>query len=1032
MDNNKKNIISIEDFLELYPKLSLRDEHSLPSDIFLEFFNIKNRLKRRKSQIITDNAQVTKKYDLKNMSHFSLMNINTTSFLSLKKLEKTKTSINDKLDNNKNNHYLKKIIENEDIDKSINLENEDLFLINKGIELQKKGLKRTNDIKKALQLFFNKSQLIEKITKSSDIYQEIDITDKNDGNNEKRSSLEINIHQKIKNLISKLAENVYFEKHEKNKFIIRMNEKGKDCYFLISGRLSILKPVEYKRIEITYDEYFKYLLSLLEKNEKGVLKKVLGLNRHFINISDEEDLINIAKYYIQSRISIYSNISYNIYEKDKFEDLSLEKIELFLSEYKMNFESFGLSMKKIITDLNEIINDPEIKDKNIQYKINDYFREIFRPSKKNEIMLSPYNFLFNNNHINIFDNNDINNNNFVTLIKYEIFMILEPGAFFGEMSLENESNRRNATIRTEEDCVLVSLNIELYHNLLLDDNKKLKILQVNFLCKHYFFNNITPEIFTKYYYSYFKLIFKKKDQIIYKQETPCTSLFLLKDGVIKYIINSSIIDIHELIKYFIKSLQENKYLKLEENYIKLLKQKYLINNNLLTYKNNSIILIEKIKEKYKFELSISSTYECLGIHEFFADIGHISTCYVTSKTAKLFEIRKDSLKKIISLEKGIVNDYYQLVLHKILAMINRLFNIENNCIKQIQDKINTNFFSDINYHSNLTLNHKVSISNEDNSNAKIEKNNSKLCNNNSTYKNEETILTKEFENFGHINDSIIKNNTSISQIKFQNEQKKVQSMRELKKNENNNTIRSSFRIIDYKRNRLNTIIKKIKENNNPQYSMEKNKSNNLYDLKGNNSIIFRKNNLRLKNSNSFIYDKKKFSPKTIINVGNSYLSLPKLKKKLLFNKKNNEHKTINLSIVKNNYNNTNELCQESKSIKKETSINNYHNKNISINTKENFLPTIKKSDSSGLLSFLNKKKTKTNLTKIKNNSESKTNHNKEININTIEKKENVLAKCIKNFYQKRKKKGYLGIINPLHNSMMKHKLLNNNLINKKK
>ena len=36
--------------------------------------------------------------------------------------------------------------------KCIDLENEDLFLINKGMEIQKRGLKRTNDVKKALEI----------------------------------------------------------------------------------------------------------------------------------------------------------------------------------------------------------------------------------------------------------------------------------------------------------------------------------------------------------------------------------------------------------------------------------------------------------------------------------------------------------------------------------------------------------------------------------------------------------------------------------------------------------------------------------------------------------------------------------------------------------------------------------------------------------------------------------------------------------------------------------------------------------------
>ena len=381
-NNNSKKYVSIEEFLDLYPKMILKNENSLPSDIFLKFFNIKNSFKRRKSSIIIDNTQLNNIINAKNKTRVSSINIKTNSILNKNLIDKNRTSINDILNLNKHNYVLYKLIENQNIEKCIYLENEDLFLINKGIELQKRGLKLTNDIKRALELFFNKSELIQKLSKNLAIKNDIQEIDKNDNFQnkknvkDKKTTYEVNIHHKVKNLISKLAENVVFEKYEKNKFIIRMDDMGKDCYFLISGRLSILKPVEYKRIEISYDIYFKYLLNLLDKNEKGIFKKVLELNYHFINIHDEDSLINLVKFYIQNKISIYSNISYNIFEKEKAEDLSLEKIELFLNEYKMNFESFGLSKKQVTYDINAIITDPENKNKNIQFRINNYFREI--------------------------------------------------------------------------------------------------------------------------------------------------------------------------------------------------------------------------------------------------------------------------------------------------------------------------------------------------------------------------------------------------------------------------------------------------------------------------------------------------------------------------------------------------------------------------------------------------------------------------------------------------------------------------------
>ncbi len=151
----------------------------------------------------------------------------------------------------------------------------------------------------------------------------------------------------------------------------------------------------------------------------------------------------------------------------------------------------------------------------------------------------------------------------VTLYKYETFLILSPGAFFGEMSLNSENKKRNASIRTETDCIVASLSIEKYANYLMDENKKILMKQINFICNNFFFNNISQKIFSKYYFSMFKLINKGKDNIIYEQGTECNSIFFIRDGTIKYEINASISEIHNLIYFLISGLKNSKEFKIK-------------------------------------------------------------------------------------------------------------------------------------------------------------------------------------------------------------------------------------------------------------------------------------------------------------------------------------------------------------------------------------------------------------------------------------------------------------------------------------
>ena len=278
------------------------------------------------------------------------------------------------------------------------------------------------------------------------------------------------------------------EKYEKDKFIIRKNDIGKDCYFLLSGRLSILKPVESKYFKISYENYLKYLVNIIDKKEKKIFETVTNLNWHFIKIYNEENLMEIIKYYIQKRISVYSNISFDITNKNIKEDLTLENVESFLFEYKLKFEDFGISKDKIISDIKKINFNENSNDFHIL--LNNYFKDIFKIDKRTQLLMNSYDFLFEK---------DISGKDkLVTLYKYETFLILSPGAFFGEMSLNSENKKRNASIRTETDCIVASLSIEKYANYLMDENKKILMKQINFICNNFFFNNISQKIFSKY------------------------------------------------------------------------------------------------------------------------------------------------------------------------------------------------------------------------------------------------------------------------------------------------------------------------------------------------------------------------------------------------------------------------------------------------------------------------------------------------------------------------------------------------------
>ena len=1000
---------SIEDFLQIYPNTSLKFEPN-EKDQLIKLFNIINRIKRKKSSVILDMNQIQKLMKEQKKTKISSLNFENKAILSIEKINKN----NNENENGKKGGVFYRILqEEEDVEKFVDKLNEDFFLINKGIEQQKRNIKRTSDVKKALELFFEKSELIQRLAKSYGI------------NNSKNPLEDKNVSdtfkERIKKLISNLANSVLLEKYEKDKFIIRKNDIGKDCYFLLSGRLSILKPVEYKFMKLTYEEYLKYLVNLKYHKEEKIFETVTNTNWLFMKVYNEENLLEIIKYYIQKRISIYSNISYDISDKTVKEDLTLENIEAFLLEYKLKLEDFGISKEKILEDLKKIQFNESSED--FQLLMNDYFKDIFKIDKKTQMLYSIYDYLF--------EKEEKDKGKLVTLYKYETFLTLSPGAFFGEMSLDSENKKRNASIRTETDCVVASLSIEKYANYLMDENKKILTRQINFLCNNFFFNNISPKIFSKYYFSMFKLININKDTILYEQGNNCNSIFFIREGTIKYEINASISELHNLIVFLISGLRKSKTFKLSNQFVDELKNKYLRNHTLINMRNASIILIEKINKIQTFELNISESYEVLGLPEFFFELPHICSCSVISQNVRLFELNRYNLNHIVSFEKAIKEDLYKLILDKIIIFIARLFNIENNFVNNVNSKINSNFFNirDTHFFDYINQERDNKLFNFDNNNKDLKVEEEK----NKKYINEkENLIIKKYAKIGYVGDDTIKksfytpikfkkkiiNPKLISDLKYLNSSRSYPILNINKIDEENQTTENQKS--KNKNDNNNLSIDKEKNNINPNSSEKKEKTIKIKEPQ--NLII--KNKLNHEKNNTSIHDSNisdsKSTNNTLIKIGKSYVSLPKLRKLIISSGKPKEK---HMSIVQNRYDDLEQISENQYDLalnENKTLFNKQNNKSDKI-----CLPEIGRQNSCQLFQTNKRIKRKINKTiDYKDNYSEMSEKSIKEDIN----KKNILARYIKNFYQKQKMKGYSAFLNPKYNTLMKKKM-NKNLVN---
>ena len=851
----------------------------------------------------------------------------------------------------------------------------DCYLIDKDIHLKSIKYRRTADIKYALGNFFRKSEPIEKIRKFFEEFQQKSMKLKNMKNNKKedtKNDEEKFIQTYIETMIMKLAENVVFEKYKKNDYVIKMNDIAEDCYFLVGGKLSVLKPVEY-HIDITYDEYMIYLTNLIKNNEKELINTIRQVNQHIIDLGLVEDLKDFIKSYFIIKLNKDIN---NLYEEGKF---SLSFVEHRFNLFNLRYEDFNLTKEEIDNHIKDLSKRSLILERDIK----DYLNEILKPR--------PEHFKRLKSNPNIFDGNKVK----MIIYKYEDFLYLMPGCLFGEVALDSAARKRNATIRAEEDCIILSLKNDLYQALLSDNNKKLKSFDVVFICKNFFFNDISPIIFNRRYFSLFKLSNNRKDDIIYKQSDKLSSIYFIQEGNVKLEIYASILDIFNLIRYYYDSLISNHNLKISHNILKEIRENYVEDKKITSFRHQSYILREQLKVKRKFELYTSNSFDTLGLEEYFLNNDYICTCKIISSDAKIFELEKDSLDLIVNKEKQINGAFYQLIERKLISLIKRLHVIKKTYINQLIYKIKENFFgTEIPPEEEIRGQTGALKSFSRYSNKKSEP---KLIN--SFYKKEkETEETKNDEQHKKLNLKLLsRKNNSENDNSNDGNKNEMENENSIKKNSKRKDKRKKIKIkinlgndnkfekkyLD-KNNLMNNIFSKMEEDKYVSHAIKKKNKRYKSEINFNRFNINSNDNKKSNLVENDMERQRRIMETTIIRVGNDYLSLKEIGKRI---KSHENENNSELSIVKNFY--TKKSTNGPKNIslfysardKKINKINLFENiyksepnfkKNISLlstnkfNLYSNKLPNITINSSNNFTNlFFNKNKQ--NEYKIKNN-----------------------------------------------------------------
>ena len=326
---------------------------------------------------------------------------------------------------------------------------------------------------------------------------------------------------------------------KKGQILFRIGDNGDRFYFVLNGKVSILKLKEINNVEMTYFEYIDYCMFLITQKENHIFNKVKNRNMKTFLLNSESEVISIYKILFLKQIN--DAISHDLVPDTK-------SLLDYLNNYGFKLKDFNIKLSKLEGIKNNALLKPEYK----REEWNEYLKERCKPTFKDLMTYDYYKDYFKK---------DFYLKKPYTCFIYEPFRFLGTGLFFGDFALDSEMNKRNATIRAEEDTILAYMKSEDYINVFAPRRKSEKIKEINFIYLNYFFRDINLQLFEKSYFHLFSHHEYSRNYELFNFGDSLDSLILLKEGKVSLELKASILDLHDLIKYLWKHIQDNEFFR---------------------------------------------------------------------------------------------------------------------------------------------------------------------------------------------------------------------------------------------------------------------------------------------------------------------------------------------------------------------------------------------------------------------------------------------------------------------------------------
>ena len=682
---------------------------------------------------------------------------------------------------------------------------------------------------------------------------------------------------------------------KKGEVLFRIGDIGDRFYFILSGKIGILKLKEINDIEMDCYDYIDYLMFLIKQKETYIFNEIIEKNEHILRITSEAEVKSIFKILMQRKLK------QSVIEQ---EVPDIESLKRYLENNGCKLEDFDIQIEEL-----EIIEKNKLL-KNKEREWNNYLFKKCKPAFSDLVLFEPFESRIDRNETYL-----------ITCFCYEPFLFLGGGLFFGDFALDSEINKRNATIRAEEDTVLGYLKSCDYINIFAPKRKLEKLKEVAFLYSNYFFGNINSRVFEKNYFHLFSPREYIRNNILFVFGSRPKSLILLKEGKVSLELKSSIVDLHNLIKYLWEGIHSNKLYKSLNNYQKKELIPKNVENKIKEYINEPLFItlkvygdrfIEEFNKIKTYQISMLTSKEIIGLEEIYLNLPYLMKGTVLDNKAYCYEISVEHINKFLTEEKQIVYPFIKSSVNKIISLIERLQNFKKNGINMTKSKFEKDYLDFIKIHENENIlkiddnnikYNEINVEKERASLRAMKKNNSNIEQTKALVKNYNSSRNK----FKSRNNELVKKKNNLENKRYKSPVRLISTnlvpVLELIMTKQEKAGKKDYSTVDNNNNNIENY-----NTNDQQSLMQKDSLFNEY----NNDTVLNKDYLELINSinskqnDAYNFNKDYFDDNNKNNISNSTST-----DAMQSSSENN----INYSILKLNENKTiNELKKELKKL----------------------------------------------------------------------------------------------------------------------